>query len=89
MNTEGIDTLRNIIDTIDGTIIHALGMRMKVVKKIGEIKKTSRIAPLDVARWDTVLESRKKSAQQEGLDEKMVERIYQVIHEYSLAIQEK
>jgi chorismate mutase len=47
------------------------------------------MSPLQKGRWQEVLESRKDLAQQKGLDPDFVEKIWQLIHEYSLNIQEK
>lgn len=75
------------IDKCDKQIIEALSKRMKVVEKVGILKKQNNIPPLDPARWQQVLTSKIEKAKSSGLDPKMVKKIYNIIHDHALKIE--
>lgn len=86
------DTLRQLraqIDVLDENLIFTLASRMKVSRRIGEIKKTNSIAIVQPSRWDEVLERAEKTAEGYGLDKEFVKRIFNAIHEASVAEQNK
>ena len=86
MNT--LEELRKQIDQIDAELIHVLGVRMNLVKKIGAYKKSNNLSPLDVKRWEDVLTSILKSAESQGLNTDFIRKMYKLIHEQSLSIQQ-
>jgi len=83
-----IEILRDKIDGIDREILMLLVKRQVVSFDIGKIKKEQGIKPLDTERWRKVLECRVQLAREIGLDAEMVEEIYEIIHKYSLKVQE-
>ena len=87
MNT--LEELRKQIDQIDATLLHVLSNRMKLVKEIGAFKKMKGIPPLDKKRWEQVLASKLKLAQSQGLNIIFIRKIYELIHEQALLIEQK
>lgn len=86
------DTLRQLraqIDVMDENLIFTLASRMKVSRRIGELKKQSSIAILQPGRWDAVLEKAVASATAYGLDPDFIKRLFNLIHDASVAEQNK
>ena len=81
--------LRAQIDVLDENLIFTLASRMKVSRSIGELKKENSVAIVQPTRWDTVLEKAAASAAAYGLDADFVKRIFNAIHEASVAEQNK
>ena len=84
---ENIDQLRAKIDVIDENILYSLGSRMKISRKIGEIKKNSNIAILQTSRWDAVLAKVIEKGTEHGLSEEFVKAVFNAIHEASVEVQ--
>lgn len=74
-----LDDFRKQIDEIDGQIVSLLAERMKIVKKIGAFKKQRNIPPLDPARWQEVIKTKKG----------FIKKIWEIIHEEALKIEKK
>lgn len=87
MNT--LEELRKQIDQIDAKLITVLSDRMKLVKKIGTHKKMKGIPPLDKKRWEQVLTSKLKLAQSQGLNMDFIRKLYELIHEQALLLEQK
>lgn len=86
------DTLRQLraqIDVLDENLIFTLASRMKVSRQIGELKKQNSIAIVQPGRWDAVLEKVAASASAYGLDTAFVKRLFNLIHDASVAEQNK
>ncbi len=84
-----LNKLRKEIDMADKELLTALSKRFTSVKKIGELKKSQGLPPLDKKRWQKVLKSRLELGKNSGLSEKFIKKIYDVIHKYSLEIEVK
>ena len=85
------DTLRQLraqIDVLDENLVFSLASRMKVSRQIGELKKKQSVAIVQPGRWDEVLEKVAASAASYGLDPDAVKRIWNVIHDASVAEQD-
>lgn len=72
-----LEDLRKQIDEIDKSIITLLAKRMKVVKKVGQLKKKSNIPALDESRWKKIIKSKKG----------FVKKIWEIIHGEALKIE--
>jgi chorismate mutase len=81
--------LRKIIDQCDQQIIKALAKRMKIVKKVGKLKKQHHIPSLDPKRWQHVVKTRKMLGKHLGLNSNLVEEIWEILHKEALSIEEK
>jgi chorismate mutase len=87
MKLKQLDNLRKQIDTIDESIVSLLAKRMKIVQKIGIIKKRNHIPSLDQNRWNQVLETLQKSAKRKHIPSETITRIWNIIHEYALRLE--
>lgn len=83
----GLDILREEIDNIDSQILDLLSVRMKVSKKIGEVKKNARLPIMQPERCAEVIGSRISHGVKLGLNEKFVGSIYGLIHDESVSTQ--
>lgn len=82
-----LDNLRRQIDVFDEKLLLILARRIHIVREIGEIKKEHGVKPLDGKRWQGVLRSKLSKAHSLNLSEKFIEKLYNLIHEYSLEIE--
>ena len=78
---------RNQIDNFDTQIISLLNNRKQVVEKIANFKNKNRLTIFQIERWFEILNTRKENAKTLGLDEKMVEELFALIHKYSILTQ--
>lgn len=74
---DNLKILRKQIDEIDESIINLLAKRMKIVKKVGQLKKKQNIPVLDSARWQEIIRSKKG----------FVKKIWEIIHDEALKIE--
>lgn len=80
--------LRKQIDAIDGQILTALAKRMQIARQIGKLKKEQGIAAFDKERWQDLLKSNIKKGGALGLSKKFIKNLINLIHKYSLEIQQ-
>ncbi|RMF56624.1 MAG: 3-deoxy-7-phosphoheptulonate synthase [Calditrichaeota bacterium] len=84
-----LEVLRQQIDFLDHELLEVISRRVALVERIGEYKKEQNMTILQVKRWEQVLEDRLKQANLMGLDENVIKQFYQIIHQYSIAIQSR
>ena len=82
--TESLTLLRQQIDQIDGEIIEALAKRMRVSREIGQYKKEHSMPVLQTGRYDDVLNTRARNAEEMGMNGDFMKTVYQAIHEESV-----
>ena len=82
--TESLTILRQQIDQIDGEIIEALAKRMRVSREIGQYKKEHSMPVLQTGRYDDVLNTRARNAEEMGMSGDFMKTVYQAIHEESV-----
>jgi len=82
-----LETYRKQIDEIDEQIIKLLASRLEIVKKVWEWKKENNMQPLQPSRWQQVLESRKQLAKKFWVNEELIEKIWDLIHEEALRLE--
>ena len=76
-----LKTLRREIDQIDQELIKLLAKRFKVTQKIGIYKKEYNLPPQDKKREKQLFKERKQWAEKEGLNIKLIEKIFKLIIE--------
>ncbi|EKE14631.1 MAG: hypothetical protein ACD_12C00381G0009 [uncultured bacterium] len=76
---KNLESLRRQIDEIDESIIILLAKRMKIVEKVGLLKKKQNIPVLDSARWQKIIETKKG----------FLKKIWELIHKEALEIEKK
>lgn len=57
-------------------------------RQIGVLKQEHSISIIQTGRWEAVLEAVRKEASALGLDQSMAERIFNIIHDYSVKAQD-
>lgn len=82
-----IEMLRQQIDQLDKALIDILSERMRVAKKIGEVKQKENLAILQMERWKKVLEERISAADKAGLDPSFFKKLLELIHKEAIKIQ--
>ncbi|MCJ7804330.1 chorismate mutase [Patescibacteria group bacterium] len=80
---------RKQINKLDGELLNILAKRINIVREIGKHKKTYGIPSLDEKRWQEVLQSKLSKARSLNIPEKFIEKLYNLIHEHSLEIENK
>ena len=81
---EPVIEFRNQIDALDEKLVELLGTRMKLVEHIGDIKDQYSIPVLQPKRWQSVLESARKNAQDKGLSADFIEELFKAMHQESI-----
>lgn len=82
--TERLAVLRQEIDRLDNDLVEVLAKRMQVCRDIGQYKKEQRMPILQAQRYDTILNSRVKQAQQMGMGAEFMRIILSAVHEESI-----
>ena len=88
-NVEYLEELRDQLDHLDNETLEIFGRRAKISRKIGEYKKANNITILQVKRWDQLLGDRLERARRDGLEEQFVKDLFEVVHKYSIEMQNK
>ncbi len=81
--------LREEIDIIDAELLDIIFRRTEVSRRIGEQKTHCNLEPLQMPRWQQVLTDRLNQADKRGLDSSIIEKIYRILHDYSVLVQSK
>tara|TARA_Y100001954_G_scaffold154189_1_gene164052 strand:- start:9422 stop:10495 length:1074 start_codon:yes stop_codon:yes gene_type:complete len=81
---KSLKALRNLIEPLDQELLEVLQKRMKVVKQIARLKKTSKIKVFQKKRMEELLGKVEVAAQRKGLDKKYVRNLYKIIHNESV-----
>lgn len=85
--SDKLEKWRKQIDTIDEKILIFLAQRVEIIQKIGKFKKENKISALDKKRWEDILNSKLKKAEELGLSKRFIADFLNLIHKYSLKIQ--
>ncbi|MDO4225579.1 MAG: chorismate mutase [Bergeyella zoohelcum] len=78
---------RTLISDIDFQLIELLSQRMKVSEKIGHLKKENNIAIFQPERWKVITEYAIQKANETGMSKDFMEKIFKIIHEESIEVQ--
>jgi chorismate mutase len=82
-----LNACRQQIDEIDTQLIQMIAKRMEVVQKIGQHKRQNKIETLQPNRWQAILDSRQKIAEELDLPSDLVLDIFEVIHQMAIQTQ--
>lgn len=83
-STESLTLLRQQIDQIDNELIEILAKRMRISREIGQYKKEHSMQIVHTNRYDDVLKSRKKLAEELGMSGDFICTVVEAIHEESV-----
>ena len=86
-STENLAILRQQIDQCDNDLLEVLSKRMRVSHDIGVYKKEHNMQVVQTQRYDNVLQSRIRQAQEMGISGEFMSTIMQAIHEESVRLQ--
>ena len=83
-STESLILLRQQIDTIDNELLEILNKRMRVSREIGQYKKEHRMPVLQAGRYDDIMQSRVKLAQEMGMSGEFMRSVFSAKHDESV-----
>jgi chorismate mutase len=81
--------LRMQIDGYDEKLLEIIGNRMKIVDKIGQLKKEKNVAILQNQRWNEILNKMTSEGKAIGLSPEFIMQLFKAIHQESISHQEK
>ncbi|WKS96136.1 chorismate mutase [Riemerella columbina] len=84
-----MDKHRALISDLDFQLIEMLSQRMKISEKIGALKKENNIAIFQPERWKIITEYATQKADETGMGQGFIEKIFKAIHEESIEVQNK
>jgi chorismate mutase len=79
-----LDKMRTRIDAIDHELLSVILERMKMVDDIGWLKKDSNLTIFQIERWYEIISSRGTRSEEMGIDPKMADEIFRILHKYSI-----
>jgi chorismate mutase len=82
-----LEELRAEIDTMDDLLVWALSSRMELSAKIAALKQNAKMEALQSKRWQEVLTRVKTLGENSGLRTGFIEKLFNSIHDESLAFQ--
>lgn len=82
-----LDDLRMNLKNLDKSLCIMLAERFRIVKRMGIHKQKIGVPPLDVDRWQKLLDNKTKTGLTLGLGESLVKDVYNAIHQLSLDIE--
>ncbi|MCZ2355265.1 MAG: bifunctional 3-deoxy-7-phosphoheptulonate synthase/chorismate mutase type II [Bacteroidia bacterium] len=80
---------RTMIDHIDTQLLELLQQRLQFIRQVARYKRDNKITVLQLRRWQEVLESRLKKAEELNINVHFVQNVMQIIHEHSLEIHQE
>lgn len=83
-STESLGLLRQQIDVIDNELLEVLNKRMRISREIGQFKKEHRMPVLQAGRYDDIMQSRVKLAEEMGMSGDFMRKVLSAIHEESV-----
>lgn len=86
---EEILPLRNEIDRIDNELLTLFKERFEVVEKVWFLKEKHGIQPLDMNRWNNILEGKIKKGEDLWLNPEFIKNVWKNIHKNALKIEKK
>lgn len=78
---------RTLISDLDFQMIELLSQRMKISEKIGKLKKENDIAIFQPERWKIISEYAVQKANETGMSQDFIEKVFKAIHEESIEVQ--
>lgn len=89
MNGTPLQNWRKEIDFLDEQLLNVIAKRLDIVAKIGDYKKVNGIEFRDENRWQEILSSRLKKGKEFRLSEEFIKKLYHLLHEYSLQVEQE
>ncbi|MBO4600493.1 MAG: bifunctional 3-deoxy-7-phosphoheptulonate synthase/chorismate mutase type II [Bacteroidales bacterium] len=86
---EQLHLLREQIDLLDSQLLQTLAARFGVAQEIAEVKERGNLAVYQPKRWESLLQQRRESAVELGMDPDFVKEFFEKIHAESVRVQER
>lgn len=83
----GLEYLRQVMDGIDAEIIDLIARRMELSEKIGHIKKEGNMTAYQPERWNDIVQTRSRRAEELGISKDFIVELYEKIHSHSISKQ--
>ncbi|MDE7368288.1 MAG: bifunctional 3-deoxy-7-phosphoheptulonate synthase/chorismate mutase type II, partial [Muribaculaceae bacterium] len=84
ITTENLTMLRQQIDEADNELLEILSKRMRICREIGQYKKEHGMTVLQSNRYDEIMQSRVKLAEEMGMSGDFMKVVLISIHEESV-----
>lgn len=84
-----LEELRKNIKSIDEQIINKIAERIYIAKQIGKIKKQQSLPIQDSQQWEKVINNIVEKSKEKKLDNGVIKKIYEIIHNYTLTEEAK
>jgi chorismate mutase len=84
-----LQQLRQMIDNLDAEVVDIIAKRMNIVEQIALIKQEINMSVYQPDRWRDIVASRSKQGIPINLDENFILKLFEVIHDKSIATQLK
>ena len=82
--TENLNILRQQIDQIDNELLEVLNKRMRISREIGQYKKEHSMQIVQIGRYDDIIKSRMKLAEEMGMSPDFMKDVLVAIHDESV-----
>jgi chorismate mutase len=89
VETQKLDDVRELIDSVDREILLLLKQRSRLVDMVIEVKKVSGQSASQPTRFALMVDKLQEIAKEEGLDPDLVIEVWDAIHESSKRQQNK
>ena len=84
---EELERYRTLISDLDFQVIDLLSQRMNISEKIGLLKSDNNLTIFQPDRWKAVTEYAVRKAEETGMSQDFIEKIFKAIHEQSVDVQ--
>ena len=82
--TENLTLLRQQIDQVDNELLEVLSKRMRISREIGQYKKEHGMQIVQIGRYDDIIKSRMKLAEEMGMSPDFMKDVLVSIHDESV-----
>ena len=79
-----LTALRCEIDDIDDEFLQLLARRMNIASQIGDYKKRKGLTVVQMDRWKQILNDHLVTGKKLGLDEELINAVFEAIHKASI-----
>lgn len=84
MFEQEIKELRDSIDSLDKDLLRAVSSRMRLVKKVGELKKKNNVEVVQNDRWQQLLDSRMSWSDEMEMSSEEIKQVFETLHTISV-----
>jgi chorismate mutase len=82
-----LQQMRRLIDSLDEELLRLLARRMQITEEIGEFKKENNVTIFQPERWQEILKTRSRLAEELKLNKSFIRKMMMDVHKEGLMIQ--